>query len=194
MSINDGNDNKIMYYTYYPVFLGMVLGSFFFLILSVSSDLLLFDKGLEDFKICSVLNLPAWNLVVYILRRRFFQIILFGILVVLFSYPLVAGLFNFSFGIYFGAILCSLFLKFAFRGLWYCLACFFPHYIIYFFTIYYIGKWFFNDDKRYISYGNVNKLQYFIQIFVIFFVIFLALFWEIKIQKNFLNYFFQYLV
>lgn len=192
---NNIESDKITYYTYYAAFFGMIVGSIFFLVITVATDVPVLENGLEDYKIASVLNLPIWNLSLYIIKRRLCQIVLFIILVILFSYPFVSLLYNMIFGIYFGMILSSLFMKFALKGVLYSIACFFPHYILYFFVIYIIGKWFFFEDrKKNIYYRNVNKLQYFIQISVIISAITFAVFWEIKFQKNFLNYFYQYLV
>lgn len=71
----------------------------------------------------------------------------------------------------------------------------FPHYLIYFAMIYLVGKWFRTaPDMKVYSHANVNKLQKLFKYFVIFFSITLAIIWEIKFQKNILNYFYQYLV
>lgn len=191
---NNFYDNKTIYYTYYAAFLGMVIGSILFLGLTISTDSLFLDTGLEDFKISGVLNLTDSRLTLYILKRRVCQMILFFILTTLFSYSFAAAFYNFSFGIYFGMVLSSLFLKFAWRGLFYGFACFFPHYLFYFAVIYLIGKCYYFSDRRNYRNIDVNKLQYFIRNFVIFSILFSGLFWESKFQKLFLNYFYQYLV
>lgn len=190
MNYND----KIINYTYYSAFIGMLIGSFLFLILLTFFDASLLDYGLEDFKIISLLNISIRDITIYILKRRVCQILLFIILMALFSVSTASSLYNLFFGVYFGMIMSSMFIKFAWKGLVYACFCFFPHYIIYFFLIYFIVKWSEMEGKRKIYYKNVNKLQYLVQISVIFLGVFFAMFWEIKFQKNFLNYFFQYLV
>lgn len=192
---NQSEHYKNVYYTYFPIFLGMVIGSVLFLILMTFFEVQVMDQGLEDYKFGAVLNLPIWNLSIYILKRRLGQLFLFVIIWTLFSYPVAAFCYNLCFGGYYGIVVCNLFIKFGWYGAGYSMACFFPHYLFYFSAICFAGIWFYRmSSKRNAAYGNVNKLQYLVKIFVIFFLVFMAIFWEIKFQKNILNYFYQYLV
>lgn len=186
---------KNAYCTYFSAFLGMIFGSLLFLVPMAFFDIQLLELGLEDYKFGAVLNLPAWNLVLYILKRRLGQIFLYITIWTLFAYPVAAFCFNTCFGTYYGLVLCDLFIKFGWQGIGYSMACFFPHYLFYFFAIYLSGNWFYwMTSEKNAAYGNVNKLQYLVKIFVIFFLIFIGIIWEIKFQKNILNYFYQYLV
>lgn len=194
--MNNRNKNyKNIYCTYFPAFLGMLLGSLLFLVLMVFLDIQLLDRGLEDYKFGAVLNLPVWNLAIYILKRRLGQLILYLIIWTLFAYPVAAFCFNMCFGAYYGLVLSNLFIKFGWHGIGYSVACFFPHYLFYFFAIYLSGHWFYwISSEKQIAYKSVNKLQCLVKIFVIFFLISVAIIWEIKFQKNILNYLYQYLV
>ncbi|MCI8510116.1 MAG: hypothetical protein HFJ06_16400 [Lachnospiraceae bacterium] len=192
---NQNEYYKNAYYTYLPVFLGMFAGSILFLVLMAFFETQIMEQGLEDYKFGAVLNIPVWRLALYILKRRLGQLFLFIIVWLLFSYPVAAFCFNACFGGYYGIVVCNLFIKFGWHGIVYSLACFFPHYLLYFIAIYFSGRWFYYmSSRKNAAYGNVNKLQYLVKIFVIFFLIFIALIWEIKFQKNILNYFYQYLV
>lgn len=188
-------EHRITYYTYFSVILGVVTGSLFFFILLSSNPVPVMGQGLEDYKISGVMDLPVLYLLLYVLKRRVGQLLLFIILMVLFSYSVAASCYCFFFGAYYGVILCSLFVKFGINGLIYGFMCFFPHYFIYFLMIYLVGKWFYTASplKNY-SYKNVNNLQKIIKYFVIFLAMMAAIIWEVKFQKNILNYFYQYLV
>lgn len=194
MHPQNGN-SKNTYYTYLPVLLGMFFGCIIFLFICQDSKLQIMNLGLEDYKISAVMNLPVWKMTLYVLKRRLGQWICFFAFWYLFSYSVSAICFNTCFGLYYGMVMCDLFIKFGWKGMVYGIACFFPHYILVFLAIWLLGKWFYRTDVwRNISYGNVNELQYFVKIFVIFFLIFVAIVWEIKFQKNILNFFYQYLV
>ena len=185
---------KISYSTYLSVLVGVIAGCLFFFIMMIYDSEKIMEYGLEDYKISSVLDLPVLYLALYVLKRRIGQFILFVVLVILFSYSLAASCYCFFFGIYYGMVLCNLLVKFGIHGLVYGTACFFPHYFIYFLMIYLVGKWFYATSAAIHSYTNVNKLQKLFKYFVIFFAIIIAIIWEIKFQKNILNYFYQYLV
>ena len=188
-------ERRIIYYTYFSVILGLVTGSLLFFILISYNPLQIMGQGLEDYKISGVMDLPMLYLSLYVLKRRVGQLLLFIILMILFSYSVAASCYCFLFGAYYGVIICSLLVKFGMTGLAYGIVCFFPHYLIYFFTVYLVGKWFYTVSAAKIySYTNVNKLQNLFKYFVIFFAIIIAIIWEIKFQKNILNYFYQYLV
>lgn len=189
------DERKISYFTYFSVILGVLAGSLFFLIMAIYNPTQIMGQGLEDYKISGVLDLPVVYLSVYVLKRRVGQLLLFLILMILFSYSAAASCYCFFFGVYYGGVICSLLVKFGINGLIYGLVCFFPHYLIYFITICLVGKWFYMPQSAKIySYNNVNKLQNLLKYFVIFFLIITAVIWEIKFQKNILNYFYQYLV
>lgn len=187
--------NRITYYTYFSVILGVVAGSLFFFIVLSYNPAQIMGQGLEDYKISGVMDIPVVYLSLYVFKRRVGQLLLFIILMVLFSYSVAAFCYCFFFGAYYGVIICSLFVKFGINGLVYGFMCFFPHYLIYFLTVYLVGKWFYMaKDLRGYSYRNVNNLQKLFKYFVIFFAVMVAIIWEVKFQKNILNYFYQYLV
>lgn len=187
--------DRIVYYTYVPALLGAVLGTLVFLIGVEWINGGWLERGLEDYQINVVMNLPLWKISLYILKRRGGQILLFVLLTVLISYSVTAFFYNLLFGLYYGMITASLLVKFGMAGLFYSFSCFFPHYLFYLIAIYLIGKWISSNAlKRKMCYGNGNKLQFFVEFLVIFFLILLAVFWEIKFQKNFLELFYQHLV
>lgn len=188
-------ERKITYITYLPVVLGVLAGSLFFFIMFMYHSGQIMGQGLEDYKISGVLDLPTVSLLFYILKRRMGQLLLFVMLLFLSSYSIAAFCYCFFFGAYYGIVICSLLVKFGINGLVYGMICFFPHYLIYFVTIYLVGKWFcMIPAARIYTHTNVNKMQNVFKCFVIVILILAAIIWEIKFQKNFLNSFYQYLV
>lgn len=187
-------EQKISYCTYVSAIVGVVAGCLFFFLMMMYNPERVMEYGLEDYKIGGVIDLPIFYLAIYVLKRRVGQLLLFILLAVIFSYFVAATCYCFFFGIYYGVVVCNLLVKFGINGLLYGTACFFPHYLIYFLTIYLVGRWFCVMTSANYPYTNVNKLQKLIKYFVIFFVIIIAIIWEIKFQKNILNYFYQYLV
>lgn len=187
-------EHKISYSTYVPIILGVLAGCLCFFIMMLYNPDAFRKYGLEDYKISVLLDLPVFYLAIYVLKKRVGQLLFFIILAILFSYSIAATCYCFFFGIYYGIVVCNLFVKFGINGLVYGEACFFPHYLIYFLTIYLVGRWFYAESTAIYSHTNVNKLQKLFKYFVIFFAIIIAIIWEIKFQKNILNYFYQYLV
>ena len=187
--------NRIAYYTYFPLVFGIVVGGILFYILLLSNGTYFLEDGLSDYKLDAVLNISVIDLIIYVLKKRFGQSLLFLIILVVCSYRIAACTYNFLFGFYYGIVVCNQLVKFGMSGMIYGIVCFLPHYLIYFLAIYLLGKWFYMDSKQKIyQYMNGNKLQYIVQYVVIFFLIIIALIWEIKFQKNILQYFYQYLV
>lgn len=186
---------KIINCTYWMALSGVMIGSLIFLISLIASDTTFLESGLEEYKISSFVDFSSLKFYLYIIRRRSLQILCFLVIVYFCSYSMAAVLYNLFFGIFYGMILSNLFIKFSFHGILYGWFCFFPHYLLYFLVILFLGKWFYlKKDEYYNYYKNVNKLQYFIKIFVIFVMIFASIFWEINFQKNILIFFNQYLV
>lgn len=190
----DIREQKISYSTYVSVIAGVIAGClFFFLMMKYNPDRVM-ECGLENYKMGATLDLPVLYLIFYVLKRRVGQLMLFVLLVILSSYFVAVACYCFGFGLYYGVVLCNLLVKFGIHGLFYGIVCFFPHYLIYFLTMYLAGKWFFIMSSTNCSCTNVNKLQKFVKYFVIITAIMVAIIWEIKFQKNILNYFYQYLV
>lgn len=186
---------KNKYCTVLPVLLGNLLGSIFILMVIAFLDVVVPEQGIENYNISVLLNLPGEELLLHVMKRRGLQILLFFILSFLLSYPVAAFCYNGFLGIYYGMITSDLLIKFGLRGVLYSFFCFFPHYLFYFFSIFLGGYWFYYEGRNYSGgYENVNKTQKIFKIFVIFTFVFLAVIWEMKFQKFFLNYFYQYLV
>lgn len=187
-------EHRLSYFTYSAVMIGVFLGSIICLIL-YHNQFFIMEGGLEDFKVSGVLGLPEQQLFFFIMRRRIGQILLFALLISMFSYPVITTLFCFSFGIYYGVTASSLLLKFGIRVAGYLNSCFFPHYIFYFIAVYLWGKWFYVSKNVYCpGYKKINNFPFFVKYFVIFILLILAMLWEIYFQKNILNFFYQYLV
>lgn len=192
---NQNESYKIAYVTYGAVIFGVLAGCIIYLVDLAFLDVKYFQHGLEEYSVGAVLNLPVDQLAGYILKRRFFQFFLFVLGIILTSYGIITGLYSMIFGAFYGIIMCNLLLQYGIKGTGYGIICFFPHYLCYILVLYLCGKWFFyKKEQKNKYYENVNKLQYFINFFVIFFLLIFALIWEIKFQKNILNYFYQYLV
>lgn len=183
------------YYTFVPVLLGTAVGSLLLLVMIGILEMPMSEQGLENYGLGALMNLPQKELIFYILKKRGLQLLVYGLLAWSLTYPVAAFSFNGLFGIFYGMITCDLFIKFGFWGLVYSAVCFFPHYFCYFAAIYLGGYWF-GRKPVYPSANtsNIKTLQYFIKIIVIFFLFAFAVIWEIKFQKNFLNYFYQYIV
>ena len=181
--------------TYGALMIGVLVGCFFLLeMMALGKDGVL-DYGLEDYDISVMFNAPSNEIMIHLIKKRCMQVILFLLLFVLTTYYCASFLFCGYFGIFYGFVVCNLIIKYGISGLLYGFICFFPHYMLYFWMIFWGGKW---TNKKQSSlnkcYRDVNGLEYFIKIFVIIGLFTLSLSWEINFQKNFLNYFFQYLV
>lgn len=181
--------------TYGLTVVGMVLGCLFYL-----GDLLFcnagyFRHGLEEYSIGAVMNLPVEQIAVYVLKQRGGQILLFVLGMILTSCRIITGIYSVFFGGFYGITMCSFLVQYGIKGMGYGLACFFPHYLCYILAIYFLGKW--SCEKQsglYKYHPNVNFLQSFIKFIVIFLLILVSLIWEIRFQKNILNFLYQYLV
>lgn len=186
------NRNKTILYTYGGMLLGVVIGCILFGIVTYSGYFLWLDEGLETFHFSAVLEISSHELGAHLFKRRCLNLIIFILTVFLTTYACTAFCFCTYFGVYYGYVLCDLIIKYGINGYCYGISCFFPHYLFYFILIFVIGKWKIQSLNNY--YGNINKWNYIIKIIVIIILFLLAFGWEWKIQKFFLNYFFQHLV
>lgn len=186
---------KIHVCTYGAVSIGVLLGCLLFLSMICMGKTLLLDYGLEDYNLSVMFNASEDKIMIHIIQKRLLQIAIFILLLYLTTYYCSCFLFCSGFGIYYGFVICNLIIKYKLLGLGYGFVCFFPHYFMYFLAIYLIGKWV-EEQKNVLRncYSSMNVLENGIKIFLIFMLTVLAIVWEIKFQKNFLNYFFQYLV
>ncbi len=188
-------EKRIFYLTYGMAVAGMVIGCLLYL-----GDLLFFRAGyfrhgVENYSPEVVMGLPFKQIAVYILKRRSEQMLLFVLGMLLASCGIVTGIYSMVFGAFYGISVCGILVQYGMKGLPYGLACFLPHYLFYFVAMYYLGKWYYEKQEgKYKYHPNVNFLQSFVKFIVIFILIFSALVWEIRFQKNILNFFYQYLV
>jgi hypothetical protein len=151
--------------------------------------------GLESYSIAGILSLSDRELTVYLLKRRLCQLFFAVFMSELIPYAVIWAGYSGLFGCCYGLAFAQMFYQFGFWGCAYCMACFFPHFIFYGLVIYFIGKWFFNISKdQMLGIENVKKSQYILKIFVMISFFVLGIIWEIKFQKNILNFFYQYLV
>lgn len=188
-------DYGMAYITYGLAVVGMIIGCFLYLADQIFYDAAYFRHSLDEYSIGAVMNLSTGQLALYIIKQRSEQLLLFALGMMLTSCGMITGLYSMVFGAFYGMVSCNLLIQYGLRGLGYGLACFFPHYLLYILAMYYFGKWFYEKQEgRYKYYQNVNFLQYFIKFLVIFFLIAFSFVWEIKFQKNILNFFYQYLV
>ncbi len=178
-----------IFFTYGALICGVLVGSLILLLAVILGSTIILDMGLEDYKIGAVLNISTRQMMIYIIKKRIIQFIIFGMLLYLFPYGFSASLFCGSFGIYYGMVLTNLIIKYGISGLLYGVVCFCPHYLCYFWIIYLFGKWRINSLNLY--YTNMNWIVAFGKIFVIILLILISLIWEICFQKIFLNYFFS---
>ena len=186
--------NRLYYamYTYGGLCFGVFLGTLIYLLsLCLDCDYFL-DKGLEDYGFGMVMNLPTKELMYFIIKRRVLQTLLIALLFKFFLQNHTSTFLCIFGGMYYGIIICDLIVKYGVGGLLYGFVCFYPHYYLYFLVLHLVGKWRYEALNN--CYEYMNLKVYFIKGFVIFLLFFLSLSWEIKFQKNFLNYFFQYLV
>lgn len=179
--------------TYGMLFFGVIIGCCIYICLCSTKEMFFSHYGLEQYNI-SLTVLDSGTLR-HVLRRRISQILIFVLFSVLTSYYFSTIIFSIGFGIYYGFVICDLLVKYSMFGFLYGLFCFFPHYFFVFLVLYLICKWNADNKKRLIKYDkSMNQIEYLIKIFVIIILLVVSFFWEIKFQKNFLNYFFQYLV
>lgn len=183
--------NKML--TYGTVLLGVLIGCSLYLLLAFYQKDYLTNYGLEKYQM--TLNLTKHDLLMYVMKRRISQMIIFILFVILTNFYCATSLFCLCFGCYYGFVTCDLFVQYGMSGVGYSFFCFFPHYLFIFIAVYLICKWRENRIKELIKYNkSMKKMECFIKIIVIFMLFGLSFAWEIEFQKNFLNYFFQYLV
>ncbi len=186
--------NRLYYalYTYGALCLGIFFGALTFLIsICLNCDYFI-DKGLEDYGFGMVMNLPTKEILLFIVKRRVLQCLLIAFLFKLLLPNHASTIVCLCFGVFYGIIICDLIVKYGVFGLLYGFVCFFPHYYMYFVILHLLGKWRYQSLNNCYEYMNW-KIGMF-KIFVIFLLFGLSLTWEIRFQKIFLNYFFQYIV
>ena len=188
-------DYGMTYLTYGLAIVGMILGCFLYLADQIFYNATYFRYGLEEYSMGAVMNLPLGQLIIYILKRRSEQMLLFILGLLLTSCGVITGIYSMLFGTFYGVVTCNLLMQYGVSGLCFGMSCFFPHYLFYMIAMYFFGKWFYEQKEgKYKYYSNVNFLQYFIKFIVIFVLITFSLVWEINFQKNILNFFYQHLV
>lgn len=190
------NIHKIQKVKYIPMLLGSLLGSLFFLFFNNSFYDYFSENNMQEYNVTAIMELPFWKLFFYVFRQRAGQILFFILLVLLLSYSIATCLYLFFFGIYYGFVMEQCMILFGVKGIFYCFFCFFPHYLLYFFGLSLFGQCMiepFIKRKEY-SYATINTLQKIIVIVWIVLLFGMGLIWEIKYQKNILNYFYQYIV
>jgi hypothetical protein len=179
---------------YIPLLIGIVSGTVMYIYLQLQSFSLM-EEGLENYSIAGVLSLSDMELIRYILKRRICQLFFLLLMSGVISYAILLAGYCGLFGCCYGLAFAQMFYQYGFEGCIYCVLCFFPHFISYGFVIYFIGKWFLCIPReRMLGMESVKRSQYFLKIFVIIFFFVFGMIWEIKFQKNILNYFYQYLV
>ncbi len=178
--------------TYGALCAGIILGTLIILISVCLNCDFFTDKGLEDYGFSMVMNLPTSKLLFFIVKRRCFQCILIAFLFRFLLPNHASAILCMCFGIYYGIIIADLILKYSVCGLLYGFVCFFPHYYFYFLSIYLLTKWKIQSLND--CYEYMNWKVRIVKFFVIFVLFCLSMTWEIRFQKNFLNYFFQYIV
>jgi hypothetical protein len=187
-----GKDYYLFFY--FPLLIGIVVGTVMYIYLQLQPFSTI-GEGLENYPIAGVMSLSDKELLRYILKRRVCQLFLLLLMSGVISYLVLLVGYCGLFGCCYGLAFAQIFYQYGFAGCIYCTLCFFPHYICYGFVIYFIGKWFFCiSEEQMLRLENVKKSQYFLKIFVIISFFVLGMIWEIKFQKNILNYFYQYLV
>jgi hypothetical protein len=179
---------------YIPLLIGIVAGAVMYIYLKLQSFSMV-EEGLESYSIAGIMSLSDMELFRYILKRRVCQLFLLLLMSGLISYAVLLVGYCGLFGCCYGLAFAQMFYQYGFEGCIYCVLCFFPHFICYGLVIYFIGKWFFCISKeQMLGIENVKRSQCFLKIFVIIFLFVFGMIWEIKFQKNILNYFYQYLV
>lgn len=192
---NQNGSLKTTYIIFGAVILGVVLGSAGYLGDLILYDARYFPNGLEEYSVGAVMNLPAEQLTIYILKCRLGQLFLLALVTIITSYGIAVGLYSLLFGTFYGMAICNFLIQYGIKGVGYGLLCFFPHFLLYFIAMHFCGRWFFGcHEQNRIYYGNVKTAQYFFKFFLIFFLVLISLVWEIKFQKNILKIFYQYLV
>ena len=155
--------------TYGALFLGVLIGCMVLLVSLVFECDILFDKGLEEYSVGAAMNIPMNQMILYILKKRIIQVVIYLLMLLILPYDISSFLFCSTFGFYYGLVISNLIVKFSITGLVYGWACFFPHYLIYFYVIYLIGKWKRSSLKVY--YQNMKFVELVVKIFVISFLL-----------------------
>lgn len=179
---------------YFVIITGVFLGCVLYYFDCETGLLQITGWNLEDYSIEAMGNIPAGEFTKAVLRRRLIQLVIFLLGMTITSFGVMSVLYGSLFGIFYGMFSCNLILQYGPKGILFDLFCFLPHYLFYILCLLFISKGStLPDDWRGKS-GNVNVIQYFFKFFVIFFLFFCAILFEIKFQKKFLGFFYQYLV
>lgn len=179
---------------YIPILLGVSAGSLLFLYFALRGRSVVGNEFFQ-YPLNNIVSFEGPQMITLILKRRIPQFVFLFVVLNIFSYPVVLSGCSMIFGGYYGYVMSQLFYQFGNKGILYGIICFFPHYICYGLSLILIGKWFYNVSNQYDpGNANVKNTQYFFKFFVIILLLFLGVFWEIKFQKNILNFFYQHLV
>ncbi|MDE6433460.1 MAG: hypothetical protein K2L07_04455 [Lachnospiraceae bacterium] len=179
---------------YISILFGVLAGSLLFLYYVLRGSSIIGNEFFQ-YPMTNIASFGGSQMITLILKRRIPQFVFLLVVLNIFSYPVVLSGCSMIFGGYYGYVMSQLFYQFGNMGIPYGIICFFPHYICYGISLILVGKWFYNVSNQYYS-GNVDvkNTQYFFKFFVIILLLFLGVFWEIKFQKNILNFFYQHLV
>lgn len=131
-------------------------------------------------------------LLFYLLKKRICLICILICLSYLFSYRFVYFLILFLWGGYYGLFISMTLLCKNIQMFFYGLLCFFPHSLLYFFSILLISDFFTNTytyGRTKMGWKKKNNLKYFLKIFVIICCMGIGIFFEFK-SKFFLETFF----
>lgn len=183
------NKKNIGSYIYFFVLIGCLVGSLLFLIIKIKSGMKILDLDLQEYPISSLLNLSEEKLFFYILEKRVGQIILFIALASLCSYSVAAFTYCFCSGFCYGIVLCEQIVQYGINGLFFGLSCFFPHYLIYIFVIYFLLK--LEEGKHH--YTNKKAYSVIFRNFFLLFLLMVAIGWEIIYQKKLLKIIFDFM-
>ena len=171
--------NKYKKYIWVSLIIGMITGVFLFIL---KRNKLFFEDNIiyiNDY----IKNINSSDYPIYIIRQRIILLLVYFIIILLTSYKISICILNSFFGIFYGIVSCDLFCDYGIKSYLIIFVLFIPHFILYIYCFYLMGKYFFTNDNNYL-----NKFNFFVKIILIAILLCAGVCFEIFFQKNFIRF------
>lgn len=171
------------------LFFGLILGSIFLNLGIKSQALNPLEYGLDSFNVYELVQIGDQKLFWFVCSKRFGQLAVLVLLMVLTGPKFVLNLLTGTFGAVMGIFISLETIRLGIKGAIYACACFLPHYPVYALAFLYMA-FVFSKTQSYVY--QKNKLAVLMLIFLGIFMV--GCFLEGKISPIFLNFFYQHIV
>ena len=167
---------------YLPVLSGTILGSLLYVTL-------LSNYNIIDINICKIEDdMINNNYILYMVQQKIIIIIIMLIIVIISTYKISVSVFSILLGIYYACVSCFLFCQYGLESYKMIIKLFIPHYLLYLFSLYFIGSKILYINDHHNNYKNNNKfnnINYFVKILLAVCIIIMGCISEIFYKKFF---------